>query len=312
MKINQEKYPMGSFRHQKSPGRYVDDYLISNLEPLAEKIVDDMQFMGLCCSSTFEVRTGKSTFLQQMGEAWNWLMEQKHGIKLDLNMRNIVFKTEDLIKRSFELPRYSFMILDENDEIDEHYFSKLAKELRRFFKKCGQLNLFIMLVVPNFFQLRPSYAIGRTNFLIDVKFKGKFERGFFDFYSFQKKKKLYIEGKKTQNYNCVSPDFEGRFFGGYVVDKNYYMHVKRKDLEESEEKPFDPKQQRREIFREMYENLVKTKKITMKELHNAFGIVSDTAYRWLKEEDNKEVAPVPLTIPTERNIQYTDNISEGF
>ena len=70
---------MGSLPYQKTPGRFFDDYLYSNLEPLAEKIVEDMQFLGLCCSSTFEVRTGKSTFMQQIGEAWSYLMEQIHG-----------------------------------------------------------------------------------------------------------------------------------------------------------------------------------------------------------------------------------------
>lgn len=311
-KIYPNKYPMGSFSYQKTPGRYFDDNLLANLEIPCEAIVQDMQFMALCCSSTFEVRTGKSTFMQQVGEAWNYLMETKHGIKLDFSMKNVVFNSENLIQRAFELPKYSFLILDENDEVDEHYFSKLAKNLRKFFKKSGQLNLFIMLVVPNFFQLRPNYAIGRSNFLIDVKFTGKFERGNFSFYSFDKKKKLYLEGKKYQDYKCVPPDFNGKFMDGYVVDRAEYLRIKRKDLEEVEEEPLDAKKITQEIFYKLRKNLVQKGIITTKVLYEAFEISEPTAYRWIKEIEDTEKSQVDSVTLGHLNIINNNNIVNKY
>ena len=282
-KIFPEKYPIGTLKYQKTAGRYVDDYLLTNLEPLARRIVDDMQFMGLCCSSTFEVRTGKSTFLQQIGEAWCWLMKKIHNVDMEITMNNIVFKSQELINRAMTLPKYSFLVLDENDEMDEHYFSQLSKDLRRFFKKSGQLNLFIMIVTPNFFQLKSNYAISRSNFLIDVKFQDDFQRGYFEFYSFRKKKELYLKGKKFQDYSVVNPDFKGQFKEGYVVDKSEYLRIKRKDLEETEEKPVNPKQIIIDLFRKLHKNLVKTKKITIIELADCFLVSDQTGYNWIND-----------------------------
>lgn len=234
-KVMLDKYPLGSFKGQKTDGLYFDDALRSNIDILAEKIVDDLQFLGLCCSSTFEVRSGKSTFVQHIGAYYTYMVNKMHGLNLTFDMKNIVFNSADLIKRSSELPQYSCLILDENDEIDEHYFSKLAKDLRRFFRKSGQLNLFIILIVPNFFQLKSNYAISRSNFLIDVKFEGKFERGYFGFYNFERKKELYIKGKKTQDYRVAHPNFGGRFIRGYIVDDEEYRKAKRNDFNSNNE-----------------------------------------------------------------------------
>ena len=59
MKILEDKYPKGSLKGQKSAGRYIDGYLYKNLEVMADAIVNDMTFMGVIFSSTFEVGTGK-------------------------------------------------------------------------------------------------------------------------------------------------------------------------------------------------------------------------------------------------------------
>ncbi len=60
---------MGSFKGQRSPGKYIDAWLYQNLDMLAGKIVDDMTFLGIIYSSTLEVGTGKSVLATQIGEA---------------------------------------------------------------------------------------------------------------------------------------------------------------------------------------------------------------------------------------------------
>ena len=62
----------------------------------------------------------------------------------------------------------------------------------------------MIIIIPNFFQLPMSYAISRSVFLIDVKFVGEFDRGYFSFYNFNKKKNLYIRGKKAQDYDLTT------------------------------------------------------------------------------------------------------------
>lgn len=290
MKILQERYPMGSIKSQKTPGRYIDGTLHENLKVLARNINKDMTYLGIITSSTLEVGTGKSVFAQQMAEAYLELVKEYHKIDNKLTMQNITFHPKDLIERSFKIPKYSVVILDEWE--DTNYWSQLGISLRQFFRKCRQLNLFMIIIIPNFFQLPSSYAISRSVFLVDVKFEGEFDRGYFSFYNFNTKRSLYIRGKKTQDYSVVRSNFYGRFADGYVVNEDEYRTAKLKDLTDQEDKAnkvIDPLQIRREIFREMKEAL--KGRLTVEELSKAFKIHERTAYKWLDATKDQEPEP---------------------
>lgn len=287
MKILEERYPIGTIPGQRKPGRYIDGILFENIKILAKNIVRDMTFLGIVTSSTLEVGTGKSVFAQQLCEAYLEAVRQHHNIDNQLSMQNVVFKPKDLIDRAFKVPRYSAVILDEWE--DAHYWSELGVSLRQFFRKCRQLNLFMIIIIPNFFQLPASYAISRSVFLIDVRFSGEFDRGYFSFYNFQTKKELYINGKKQQNYNVVKPNFTGRFSDGYVVDEGEYRAAKLRDLAEEEEAPtkkIDIRQIKIDIFKQIRTKLPLR---TIDDLANAFGIHRTTAFKWLKEDSLEEM-----------------------
>jgi len=279
VKILLDKYPKGSFPKQQSDGKYMDGYLHENLKIPAKKIVDDMTFLGVVSSSTLEVGTGKSVLVQQIGEAYTELVNKEHGLNLTFDMKNIVFNPADLIKRAFELPKYSCIILDEWE--DNHYWSALATTLRQFFRKCRQLNLFMILIIPNFFQLPMPYAVSRSLFFIDVRFQGEFERGFFSFYNFKKKKTLYIKGKKTHDYNVTKPDFYGRFPDGYAVPREVYVAGKHKDMMDDhfEKKVPTESDIKAKYFHKLYQNL---EGITIKKLSEAFGVSERTGDRYLQ------------------------------
>lgn len=285
-----KQYPLSSSPAQRTEGRYMDGALYDNLKPLAKKIADNMTFTGIFCSSTFEVRTGKSVLTQQIGEAYMDLVNEYHGTNLKFTEKNIVFRPEKLIERAFELPKYSVLILDEWE--DAHYWSKLGKTLREFFRRCGQLNLFILIICPNFFQLPRNYAISRSNFLIDVHYGPEFKRGFFRFYSAAKKKRLFIKGKKDEDYDVVSADFPGRFTGGkgfknegYAIDKELYDEIKAKDFEEAEEE--DPTisslNVKFDLFYTLYKNMNDKYKITQVMWGEYFDAGERTIRRWVKK-----------------------------
>jgi hypothetical protein len=284
MKILEEKYPMGTLKGQKSPGRYIDGTLYQNLEVLARNINKDLTYLGIICSSTYEVGAGKSTLLQQMGEAWSFLVNKYQGTNIDFSLKNLVWKPKELIERSFQVPKYSLVGLDEWEELN--YWSELGMSLRQFFRKCRQLNLFIIIICPNFFQLNLSYAVSRSNFLIDVQFKGEFDRGYFRFFNFEQKKQLFIKGKKFQDYYAAKPNFIGRFVGGYVLDEEEYRAAKRKDMEEADEKK-KPEVNERAIkimlFKQIYENLKLEIPISIPILARAFKIGDKTADTWLNK-----------------------------
>ena len=302
MKILKERYPMGSLKQQKSEGRYIDETLFQNIKILARNINRDMTYLGVISSSTLEVGTGKSVFIQQIAEAFLEGVREYHNIDNRLTMNNIVFSPKELIERAFKIPRYSVVLLDEWEDL--HYWSQLGVSLRSFFRKCRQLNLFMIAIIPNYFQLPMNYAVSRSVFFIDVKFHGEFERGYFRFFSFNKKKELYLKGKKTQDYSCVKPNFIGRFADGYVIDEKEYRHAKHLDMlrfENDESKPLTEKEIKVKLFKQIYQNL---DKISIKDLSIGFGISNRTAYRWLHEDENKDIDKVT---PFNNNLTTKDD-----
>jgi len=136
-----------------------------------------------------------------------------------------------------------------------------------------------------------NYAISRSLFFMDVKFEGEFERGYFNFYSFDKKKKLYLLGKKTHNYGVVKPDFPGRFLDGYAVPEKEYTRAKYKDMIESEEREKDltPRQIRIKLFQELRETLPE---ITIKDWARGFKVAERTVSRWIAK-DLGDIGDIP-------------------
>lgn len=293
MKILEKKYPYGSFKGQKSDGRYIDGFLYKNLQVMADRIKDDMTFLGVCFSSTLEVGTGKSVFCTQIGEAWTEIINNKYNLNLEFTTNNIVFRPKDLIERSFELPKYSFILLDEWE--DASYWSELGMTLRQFFRKCRQLNLFMMVIIPNWFQLNLSYAVSRSAFAVDVKFEQGFQRGFFDFYGFEAKKNLYVRGKKFHNYKVQRPNFQGRFTDGYGVPEKEYREAKLRDLMTYEEtkKIQTPAQiagdAKWTLFKTLHKNLPD---ITIPKLSVLCGLNKQWAYDRMAKEKQKNSEPV--------------------
>jgi len=298
MKFQVDKYPMGSFKGQRSPGKYMDAWMYKNLELYADKIVNDMTFLGIIYSSTLEVGTGKSVFATQIGEAWTEIMNRKYNLNLEFGIDNIVWRPKDLIDKATgnngfkKLPKYSYILLDEWE--DSNYWSELGVTLRQFFRKCRQLNLFIVCIIPNWFQLPLSYAVSRSLFAIDVKFNDNLDRGFFGFYNFPAKRFLYMNGKKQHNYKCNRPTFNGQFPDGYGVPENEYRKAKLDDLIAYEKENPEKKtksQAEKEIKIRMMNGFVKfNPKLTNKELGIICGVSERTIMRW-KGGDVSDMTP---------------------
>jgi len=248
VKVCKKDFPKGTFPGQKTDGLYMDGYIKENLDVMAERIVDDMQFVGVL-SGRGTVRNGKSTFAQHQGYYFTHKVNELHGLKNKFDINNIVFKADDLIEKAFSLPKYSVLILDEGDDLTSQYYSKLAIKLRRFFRKCGQLNLFFILLIPDFFELPRAYAVTRSTYLVNVMFMGRFERGFFEFYSGEKKRQLYYKGRRYGDYNCVKEDFKGRFPKPYVVDEESYRKKKLDDMMNDEGEESTPITRKAELLK---------------------------------------------------------------
>lgn len=99
-----------------------------------------------------------------------------------------------------------------------------------------QKNLFIFVVMPTFFDLDKYVALWRTRGLFHVYTGEDFERGFVAFYNRDRKKDLYINGKKYYSYSNPRPNFISRFVDHYTVSKAEYKAKKLHSLSDREAK----------------------------------------------------------------------------
>lgn len=90
-----------------------------------------------------------------------------------------------------------------------------------------QLNLFIIIILPTFFDLDRYFALWRCDTLFHVYLDKKGNRGQYVIFPFDSKLKLYVDGKKTYNYNAVkSPYPPCRFNKMWIVDEAEYRERK--------------------------------------------------------------------------------------
>jgi len=298
MKFLEKEYPKGSFPKQQTDGAYINQTLAENLNVYAKKIVKDMHFL-IIISGNDAVGNGKSTLATHVAAYLTHKINELHGINNTFTANNVALKANDLVKQSFDNPRYSVNVLDEGDDLTTHGMKQSAVELKRYFRKCRQLNQILILILPSFFELPRFYALARSHSLINVKFHGEFERGSFDFYGPKSKKKLYLKGKREWDYDAASPDFYGSFFSTYTFFPNLndeiaaYKKKKYTDMiddAEDDHNQLSPIQVERMLMAKMFRKVNDSLDgVTQKRLAEAFGVSERTATRWNREEYGEEL-----------------------
>jgi hypothetical protein len=114
--------------------------------------------------------------------------------------------------------------------------SDINKTLVSMLAEIRQKNLFVFIVMPTFFDLDKYAAIWRSRGLIHVYTDKGYGRGYFSYYNKDRKKNLYIIGKKFYDYKRPRPNFRGRFTNYYTVDEVEYRQKKLKALSEHKTK----------------------------------------------------------------------------
>ena len=89
-----------------------------------------------------------------------------------------------------------------------------------------QKNLFLILVLPDFFSLSKNLAIFRSRHLF-VPYSQSYSRGDVAVFDREAKRDLYIKGKKFCNYQASQPNFRTDFHTNWLIDEAEYL--KRKD-----------------------------------------------------------------------------------
>lgn len=132
---------------------------------------------------------------------------------------------QDLITKA---SKYQAVIYDEayTGLSSRGVMSDINKTLVSMLAEIRQKNLFVFIVMPTFFDLDRYPALWRSRGLFHVYTGDDFSRGFFAFYNVDRKKQLYILGKKFYSYNQPKPNFIGRFTNKYTVDEETYRKRK--------------------------------------------------------------------------------------
>ena len=148
------------------------------------------------------------------------------------NLSRCVFTPDQFFKAVVDGEKGQAIVFDEAHGYlnSRQALSKFNKSLIKIMAEMGFKNLFVIIILPSFFELDKYPAIHRSRALISVHKGKRGEKGYFKFYNYHKKKILYLKGKKGYNYRVVSPNFYGRFTKRFYPNKKEYNEKKHKAI----------------------------------------------------------------------------------
>ena len=141
------------------------------------------------------------------------------------NLDQVVFNADQFMKSIKEIKKYSCVVLDEafSASSSRASLSEVNRAMVGIATEMRQRNLFVIMVLPSFFDLDKYFALWRCRALIHVYFTQDGGRGRYIMFPKTKKKYLYLNGKKTYNYTKPKSPFPPcRFNNYYVLDEQEY------------------------------------------------------------------------------------------
>ncbi len=203
---------------------YMHKTLKENLDILKKYIKRDWFFI-IIVSGSNRVRVGKSTLAMQIA----------YYLDPTYDFDSLVFAPEQVKPVALKKKKYQVVLYDEaRAGLDaKRAMENMQKELLDFLAEAGQLNQFLILVLPDFFELKKEIARSQSICLINcyTPTKNIFQRGRFQFFNIYGKNYLYYWGrKKGGDYWATKPDFTGDFTDFQVLDKVKYQKLKRDAL----------------------------------------------------------------------------------
>lgn len=197
---------------------YMDGYLYENLKFMKEAVKKDDDFVLLIDGME---RAGKSVLAMQIA----------YFLDPNFNTDKIVYSVKDWHNKVIGAEKYSCILWDEafRGMSKRQAISNINKKVVQTLMEIGQNNLFLIIVLPTYFELDKYAALHRCKCLIHVHRNTKYERGYFKFYEYTKMKAMYFEGRFKYDY-CRRCDFFGRFTNHYPINKDDYIEKKKEAL----------------------------------------------------------------------------------
>ena len=207
---------------------FLDDRLKKNLDRQIENLdKKDKDFLMVVDGRE---GSGKSTLSLQIGKY----------VDNTLDLSRVCFTPEEFRQAIFSATKGQCVIYDEafTGLSSRSAVSKINKMLVSLMMQMRQKNLFVIIVLPTFFQLDKYVAMFRAKSLLHV-YENKGRRGYFLGFNHNKKKALYLKGTKEYTYRYVRTDFKGRFYGVFALGgkDDKYRDKKGEALEKTESEP---------------------------------------------------------------------------
>jgi len=258
----------------------MDGYLQANLDTASRVIRRDLDMVFAVDGPE---GSGKSVFTSQMA----------FYVDPTFNIDRVVFTPKAFREAIINSKPYQAVVYDEayTGLSSRATMSLINRTLISMLAEIRQKNLFVFVVMPTFFDLDKYVALWRSRALIHVYFGSDFQRGFFAFYNSDKKKDLYIQGKKFYSYSNPKPNFIGRFTNFYTIDEVAYRQKKKISLIDREKKA-EEAEKRKEIEAELFERIMAMKQEVPHSVKmEILGMPSATYFRKLKQyEEMREIS----------------------
>jgi len=161
--------------------------------------------------------------------------------------------------------------------------SMVNRSLVSMLTEIRQKNLFVFIILPTFFDLDKYVALWRSRALIHVYTSKSFQRGYFAFYNVDKKKQLYVKGKKLYQYGVSKPNFIGRFTNHYPLDQDKYRDLKFKSLQKKD-KQIDDAEIQKALHGLLYKRVMAAESLTHNQRINILNMPESTYFYKLKQE----------------------------
>ncbi len=259
---------------------YMDGYLKKNLDQAKKVIKKDWDM--IFCVDGYE-GSGKSVLAQQCA----------YYCDNTIDIDRITFTPQEFIDAINKASKFQAVVYDEayGGMSSRAAMSEVNRSLMAVLAEIRQKNLFVFIVLPCFFELDKYAAVWRSRALLHVYTGDDFQRGFFSFYSQDRKKSLYVLGKKFYSYRQPPCNFHGRFTKGYVVDEESYRIKKNATLKaRSEQEPEPETSGYKKAISERNDSwhLLKQKlKIPSSQIAKMLGVNSSTFRGGLQEKENR-------------------------
>ena len=255
---------------------YMDGYLKENFDTAKDVIKSDWDMI-------FVYDGGEGT-----GKSVKW-MQDAYYCDQSFNIDRVAFTPEQFKVAILKADQYQSVGYDEayGGLSSRASMTRINRTIVKMLTEIRQKNLFVFISLPTFFDLDRYVALWRSRALIHI-YSGKgFERGYFAFYNAEKKKVLYMLGKKTYSYSHPSPNFTGRFTNHWVIDRQEYNAKKLKYTSQTEdsniriEKMQFAKQLKQSIVTRLKEGV---RGLTQKQIADIIGVTTMTIHNYLKQD----------------------------